>query len=465
MKRNAEGTDRSVPGGDVLAARPKSETLSTGLPGLDRVFTGILPGDNIVWQVDVVEDYRPVRRPVRPRRDRPRETARLLPLRPPPRARPPGDRRGDPHPPSRSGLRNVHRPDPQGDRGGGPRRLLRLRLPLGPRGRLVQRPDAGQLLHGHLPVPVRPRHGDLLRPSARRTLVRRRLVDPRHDAAADRRLPPQGAPLRPPAEGRPAFLPDDVSPPRPGREGVPPPHGERGALRGAGGPLEAARGRRLAHARHLGPEAPPGAGSDRRGPARRAPRGGSAGDLRPASPDDGHPRRAPGGPRLPVVRPRRPALPPEADDRHGTDRREVGRDAPRPRDPLQDGPPLEGPAGDARLVLHRLRRLLHVPRPQRMLAGAARPAQRRHLHGRGGRGEGADPVGHLPGLPPGAVRGDARVFRPVADHRPVELASSRTASATPSRGSTTASSARTRDRRRSASMRSSRRSAPCTPAR
>ena len=53
------GTDRSVRGGDALAARPKSETLSTGLPGLDRVFTGILPGDNIVWQVDAVEDYRP----------------------------------------------------------------------------------------------------------------------------------------------------------------------------------------------------------------------------------------------------------------------------------------------------------------------------------------------------------------------------------------------------------------------
>jgi len=33
--------------------------LSTGLPGLDRVFTGILPGDNIVWQVDTVEDYVP----------------------------------------------------------------------------------------------------------------------------------------------------------------------------------------------------------------------------------------------------------------------------------------------------------------------------------------------------------------------------------------------------------------------
>ncbi|OIP32999.1 MAG: pyruvate, phosphate dikinase [Deltaproteobacteria bacterium CG2_30_66_27] len=33
--------------------------MSTGLPGLDRVFTGILPGDNIVWQVDTVEDYVP----------------------------------------------------------------------------------------------------------------------------------------------------------------------------------------------------------------------------------------------------------------------------------------------------------------------------------------------------------------------------------------------------------------------
>ena len=54
------GTVRSVRGGsDALAARPISETLSTGLPGLDRVFTGILPGDNIVWQVDAVEDYRP----------------------------------------------------------------------------------------------------------------------------------------------------------------------------------------------------------------------------------------------------------------------------------------------------------------------------------------------------------------------------------------------------------------------
>ncbi|NLG17369.1 MAG: pyruvate, phosphate dikinase [Fibrobacter sp.] len=34
-------------------------SLSTGLPGLDRVLQGVLPGDNIVWQVDSIEDYIP----------------------------------------------------------------------------------------------------------------------------------------------------------------------------------------------------------------------------------------------------------------------------------------------------------------------------------------------------------------------------------------------------------------------
>jgi len=33
--------------------------LSTGLPGLDRVLKGLIPGDNIVWQVEADEDYRP----------------------------------------------------------------------------------------------------------------------------------------------------------------------------------------------------------------------------------------------------------------------------------------------------------------------------------------------------------------------------------------------------------------------
>ncbi len=31
--------------------------LSTGLPGLDKTLRGLIPGDNVVWQVDSVEDY------------------------------------------------------------------------------------------------------------------------------------------------------------------------------------------------------------------------------------------------------------------------------------------------------------------------------------------------------------------------------------------------------------------------
>ncbi|MBT3286221.1 MAG: pyruvate, phosphate dikinase [Victivallales bacterium] len=35
----------------------RSMRLSTGLPDLDRVFRGIMPGDNIVWQIDSIADY------------------------------------------------------------------------------------------------------------------------------------------------------------------------------------------------------------------------------------------------------------------------------------------------------------------------------------------------------------------------------------------------------------------------
>src|SRR5512133_210968 len=37
--------------------------LTTGLPGLDQALKGILPGDNIVWQVDAMEDYMAVAPP------------------------------------------------------------------------------------------------------------------------------------------------------------------------------------------------------------------------------------------------------------------------------------------------------------------------------------------------------------------------------------------------------------------
>lgn len=33
-------------------------TFTTGLPGLDKVLKGVMPGDNIVWQVDTVADYK-----------------------------------------------------------------------------------------------------------------------------------------------------------------------------------------------------------------------------------------------------------------------------------------------------------------------------------------------------------------------------------------------------------------------
>lgn len=33
-------------------------TLTTGLPGLDKVLKGVLPGDNIVWQVETATDYK-----------------------------------------------------------------------------------------------------------------------------------------------------------------------------------------------------------------------------------------------------------------------------------------------------------------------------------------------------------------------------------------------------------------------
>lgn len=31
--------------------------FTSGLPGLDKVFKGVMPGDNIVWQIDSIEDY------------------------------------------------------------------------------------------------------------------------------------------------------------------------------------------------------------------------------------------------------------------------------------------------------------------------------------------------------------------------------------------------------------------------
>lgn len=49
--------------------------LSTGLPHLDRVLRGLLPGDNVAWQIASVEQYRPL---VTPFCERARKTGRHL---------------------------------------------------------------------------------------------------------------------------------------------------------------------------------------------------------------------------------------------------------------------------------------------------------------------------------------------------------------------------------------------------
>src|SRR5450759_3836645 len=36
---------------------------STGLPGLDKILNGIIPGDNIVWQTDSIDDFMPYVKP------------------------------------------------------------------------------------------------------------------------------------------------------------------------------------------------------------------------------------------------------------------------------------------------------------------------------------------------------------------------------------------------------------------
>ena len=50
-------------------------SLTTGLPGLDKVLKGVMPGDNIVWQVDTVADYQAL---VMPYAEAAREAGRRL---------------------------------------------------------------------------------------------------------------------------------------------------------------------------------------------------------------------------------------------------------------------------------------------------------------------------------------------------------------------------------------------------
>ena len=142
-----------------LNCRPKGRTihsmldpqLSTGLPGLDRVLHGLMPGDNFVWQVESLADFTPFAKsfceaalaegkklvyfrfadhePLVPES----LGADVHLLR--------GNEEFEPF------VTEVHRVVQAAGRGD----AFRLRLPFEPGRRVVQRPDARQLLHAHLP--------------------------------------------------------------------------------------------------------------------------------------------------------------------------------------------------------------------------------------------------------------------------------------------------------------------------
>lgn len=47
----------------MSASNHRTETFSSGLPSLDKALAGILPGDNVVWQVDSIHEYIPFVQP------------------------------------------------------------------------------------------------------------------------------------------------------------------------------------------------------------------------------------------------------------------------------------------------------------------------------------------------------------------------------------------------------------------
>ena len=109
---------------------------------------------------------------------------------------------------------------------------------------------------------------------------------------------------------------------------------------------------------------------------------------------------------------------PQTHDRFGLDRRKIGGHAPRPRDPQTIRPPLERAAGGPRLVLHRRQRVLLLSGRKRLLVAVAEAARPELLPRQHRGGPTPHPGGPLRRLPRPRVRRDARILRPIADHRP-----------------------------------------------
>ncbi len=162
--------------------------LTTGLPGLDQVLHGLMPGDSLVWQVESLADFTPF---VIPYCQAALAQGRNLiyfrfadhdPLVPESLGATvhelPRDAEFEPF------VTEMHRVI-QASRAGG---RVRLRLPLEPRRFLAHRPDAGQLLHARLPQRPRQPIAGLFPPDPPPPQLPR--LDPhrRHDANPDRRL-------------------------------------------------------------------------------------------------------------------------------------------------------------------------------------------------------------------------------------------------------------------------------------
>ncbi len=110
----------------------------------------------------------------------------------------------------------------------------------------------------------------------------------------------------------------------------------------------------------------------------------------------------------------------ETHDRLRADRRKVGRHVVGPGYPEKLRPTLERSARSPRFVLHRLERVLLVHGRKRLLVAAAEAARPRHVSRRHRGDPAARAGGPISPVSRRRVRRNARLFRAIADHRPFQ---------------------------------------------
>ena len=391
--------------------------VTTGLAGLDTILSGLRMGDNVVWRVDDIDDYRALVAPfaaaarVEGRRVVYLRFGRHAPL------LDPGE------------VAVVHDLDAYRGFESFTVRLHTILADEGP-GVFYVFDCLSDLLDAwatdamiaHFFLVTCPYLYDL------DTVAYFALLRPSHSTATVARIrsttqvlvevpPVRRRALRAPGEGRRPLLADHVP--------APPAH--RGGVRPADQQLDATtlftrlhslqRGPGGSPARPLGPAVHPG-----RVLAASSP----ADDRRPAMVEQlgrvligREDRMLALGPR--ALRPRRPGRDAVPADRDRVHRRQGRRHAAGPQDPGEPARPRLGRrAGAPRLLVRRLGPLLLLHRHQRVVAAIHGAAdQRRVLHGR--RAAAHEPAGRsIPARGDRGVPGDARALRPVPDHRALQ---------------------------------------------